>query len=83
MNSPSCRTTSSGRSRSGVEQQQERSAAELMGLQPGTAVKVTAGPLAGLDALVRMTAQDRVVVLLQLLGKDHEVAIPYQALACA
>lgn len=66
-----------------IEQQQERSAAELMGLQPGTAVKVVAGPLAGLDALVRMTAQDRVIVLLQLLGKDHEVAIPYQSLACA
>ena len=64
-----------------VEQQQGRSAAEIMGLQPGQTVKVTAGPLAGLDALVRMTAQDRVSVLLQLLGKDHEVAVPYQAIA--
>ena len=64
-----------------VEQQQGRSAAEIMGLQPGQTVKVTAGPLAGLDALVRMTAQDRVIVLLQLLGKDHEVAVPYQAIA--
>ncbi|MEN9475749.1 MAG: hypothetical protein RIS48_2471 [Pseudomonadota bacterium] len=66
-----------------VEQQQQRSAAEIMGLQPGTAVKVVAGPLAGLDALVRMTAQDRVIVLLQLLGKDHEVSIPYMHLASA
>lgn len=66
-----------------IEQQQERSAAELMGLQPGTAVKVVAGPLAGLDALVRMTAKDRVIVLLQMLGKDHEVALPYQAVACS
>ena len=66
-----------------VEQQQDLGAAELMGLKPGTAVKVSAGPLKGLDALVRMTAADRVVVLLQLLGKDHEVAIPYQAVACA
>lgn len=64
-----------------VEQQQDLGAAELMGLKPGTAVKVTAGPLKGLDALVRMTAADRVVVLLQLLGKDHEVALPYQSLA--
>ena len=66
-----------------VEQQQDLGAAELMGLKPGSAVKVSAGPLKGLDALVRMTAADRVVVLLQLLGKDHEVAIPYAQLEVA
>lgn len=66
-----------------VDQQQELGPADVMGLKHGTAVKVTAGPLKGLDALVRMTASDRVVVLLQLLGKDHEVALPYQALARA
>ena len=60
-----------------VDQQQGLGAAELMGLKPGSQVKVNAGPLKGLDALVRMTAQDRVIVLLQLLGKDHEIAIPY------
>lgn len=66
-----------------VEQQQDLGAAELMGLKPGSAVKVSAGPLKGLDALVRMTAADRVIVLLQLLGKDHEVAIPYTQLEVA
>jgi transcriptional antiterminator RfaH len=66
-----------------VEQQQGLGAADIMGLKPGSAVKVTAGPLKGLDALVRMTAQDRVIVLLQLIGKDHEVAIPYTDLAVA
>lgn len=64
-----------------VDQQQGLGAAEIMGLKPGTAVKVTGGPLKGLDALVRMTAADRVIVLLQLIGKDHEVAIPYSELA--
>lgn len=63
-----------------VGQQQELGAAELMGIKPGSAVKVSAGPLKGLDAMVRMTAADRVIVLLQLLGKDHEVAIPYTQL---
>jgi transcriptional antiterminator RfaH len=66
-----------------VEQQQDLGAAELMGLKPGSAVKVTAGPLKGLDAMVRMTAADRVIVLLQLIGKDHEVAIPYRDLTPA
>jgi transcriptional antiterminator RfaH len=64
-----------------VNAQQGLGAAELMGLKPGSAVKVTDGPLKGLDALVRMTAADRVVVLLQLLGKDHEVALPYAQIA--
>lgn len=63
-----------------VEQQQGLGAADLMGLKPGSVVKVSAGPLRGLDALVRMTAADRVVVLLQLLGKDHEVALPYSGI---
>lgn len=66
-----------------VQQQQGLGAAEIMGLKPGAQVKVNAGPLKGLDALVRMTAQDRVVVLLQLLGKDHEVTIPYTQLEVA
>lgn len=66
-----------------VDQQQGLGAADIMGLKPGSAVKVTAGPLKGLDALVRMTAADRVIVLLQLIGKDHEVAIPYTDLAAA
>ena len=63
-----------------VEQQRTQGAAELMGLKPGMAVKVTQGPLAGLDALITMTAQDRVVVLLQLLGKDHEISLPYSGI---
>ncbi len=60
-----------------VNQQQGLGAADIMGLKPGSAVKVTAGPLKGLDALVRMTAADRVIVLLQLIGKDHEISLPY------
>jgi transcriptional antiterminator RfaH len=60
-----------------VEQQQTREAAELMGLAPGKAVQLVAGPLAGLNALVKMAAKDRVVVLLDILGKEQTVAVPY------
>ena len=55
-----------------AEQQQERSAAELMGLQPGTAVKVTAGPLAGLDALAPL-GPGRVLI--------HDAARPFVSAA--
>lgn len=66
-----------------VEQQQGHSAAQVMGVNPGDSVRITAGPFAGLDALVKMTAQDRVIVLLNLLGKDHELPLPYTVVAAA
>lgn len=62
-----------------VQQQQALGAAEVMGLEPGTPVRITQGPFAGLDALVSMTALDRVIVLLNLLGKAHELPLAYAA----
>jgi len=60
-----------------VAQQQDQDAAALMGLEPGKAVQVVAGPLAGLNGLVKLAAKDRVIVLLDILGKEQTVAIPY------
>jgi transcriptional antiterminator RfaH len=63
------------------QQQHALDAAAVLGLQPGMAVRITDGPLAGLDAMVQMPQQDRVLVLLELLGKSHAVSVPVQALA--
>ena len=60
-----------------VQQQQEQDAAALMGLTPGKPVRVATGPLAGLEGLVKLAAKDRVVVLLDLLGKPHEIPLGY------
>ena len=54
-------------------------AAAVAGLQAGMAVRIADGPLAGLDALVQLPQQDRVVVLLDLLGKAHSVTLPVQS----
>ncbi len=62
------------------EREQHRlDAAAVAGLQPGMQVRITDGPLAGLDALVQLPQQDRVVVLLELLGKSHAVAVPVRS----
>jgi transcriptional antiterminator RfaH len=58
-------------------------AAGVLGLQPGMTVRITDGPLTGLDALVQMAQHDRVVVLLELLGKSHAVTVPIQAVVTA
>lgn len=42
---------------------------------PGENVSVTAGPLAGLEGVVTRTALERVTVLLQILGREKEVAL--------
>lgn len=50
----------------------------------GTTVKVTTGPFSDLLATVeRMDGQQRVWVLLDILGKDTRVAVPTQALRSA
>ena len=62
-----------------VRNQHRQSAAQVLNLQPGTPVRIAQGPLAGLDALVGMAEHDRVVVLLELLGKQHRVELPLRA----
>lgn len=41
----------------------------------GENVSVTAGPLAGLEGIVTRSALERVTVLLQILGREKEVAL--------
>jgi len=65
------------------QQQHEQDASAVRGLQPGMAVRITEGPLAGLDALVQMPQQDRVLVLLELLGSTHAVTLPARAVVRA
>lgn len=66
-----------------VQRQHQQDTADVLGVRPGQKVQLTQGPFAGLDAVVKMTAQERVIVLLELLGKDHTVALPYTALVPA
>lgn len=66
-----------------VQRQHQQGTADILGVRPGQQVQLTQGPFAGLDAVVKMTAQERVIVLLELLGKDHTVALPYTALVPA
>jgi transcriptional antiterminator RfaH len=49
----------------------------------GEAVKVADGPLKGLDGVVSLVAEKRVIVLLSLLGREKNVAIPVNHLAAA
>ena len=64
-----------------VEQQRQASPAELAGLVPGTPVRITQSPFAELQGLVRMTGPDRVLVLLNLMGQDQTLSLPYFAVA--
>lgn len=59
-----------------MEQQHLQDVTQVLGIKSGTKVGITDGPLAGLDALVTLADQDRVVVLLNLLGKAHQVELP-------
>jgi transcriptional antiterminator RfaH len=43
------------------------------GLVAGTAVQVTDGPLKGLMAMVKASAQDRVLILLEIMGRELQV----------
>lgn len=48
---------------------------ELCPLQPGSAVVLTRGALAGLEGVVAMVSQQRVVVLMRLLGEETKVRV--------
>ena len=43
------------------------------GLLAGTAVEVIDGPLKGLSAMVKASAQDRVLILLEIMGREVQV----------
>lgn len=55
--------------------------ADLSPMQPGERVRVADGPLVGLEGLISSVSKRRVVVLMQLLGRDTEVSVSqYQLL---
>lgn len=52
---------------------------EISSLKPGKAVVVTDGPFAGLEGLVSMVSEQRVVVLMHLLGQQQQLKFsPHQ-----
>lgn len=48
--------------------------------QPGAAVCILSGPFAGLQGIVSRTADERVAVLLQLMGREQSIQFHYTAL---
>ena len=56
---------------------------ELCPLQPGSAVVVTGGALAGLHGVVAMVSRQRVLVLMHLLGEETKVSVSRSELKLA
>ena len=56
---------------------------EVQGIRVGEKVMVNSGPFAGLEGLVSSVAKDRVLVLLNLLGKEQSIGFQPTVLACA
>jgi transcription antitermination factor NusG len=48
--------------------------------QPGVHICVAAGPLAGMEGLVSNVSQERVVVLMQFLGRETRVNLNHHQL---
>jgi len=48
---------------------------ELSPFRPGERIRVAEGPLSGLEGLVSSASQHRIVVLMQLLGRDTRVSM--------
>jgi len=61
----------------------EASDQDISPFQPGERVRVADGPLTGLEGLISDVSQDRVVVLMQLLGQDTRVSLSYHQLLVA
>lgn len=53
---------------------------DISPFQPGEHVRVAAGPLTGLEGLISAVSQERVVVLMQLLGQDTRVSLSHHQL---
>lgn len=57
--------------------------ADISPLQPGERVHVADGPLSGLAGLISSVSQQRIVVLLQLLGQETRVSLSRHQLTAA
>lgn len=56
---------------------------EISPFQPGVHIRVADGPLVGLEGLISDVSQERVVVLMHLLGQDTRVSLSYHQLLLA
>jgi transcriptional antiterminator RfaH len=56
---------------------------EISPFQPGVRIRVADGPLTGLEGLISGVSQQRVIVLMQLLGQDTRVSLSYHQLLVA
>jgi transcriptional antiterminator RfaH len=56
---------------------------EISPFQPGVHIRVADGPLTGLEGLISDVSQERVVVLMHLLGQDTRVRLSYHQLLVA
>jgi transcriptional antiterminator RfaH len=56
---------------------------DISPFQPGKSVRVAAGPFVGLEGLVSNVSQERVIVLMQLLGQDTRVSLSRHQLLVA
>lgn len=56
---------------------------DISPFQPGERIRVASGPFIGLEGLVSDVSQERVVVLMQLLGQDTRVNLSHHHLLVA
>ena len=56
---------------------------DISPFQPGVQIRVAAGPLAGMEGLVSDVSNQRVIVLMQLLGNDTRVSLSQHQLLVA
>jgi len=56
---------------------------DISPFQPGERVKVAAGPLTGLQGLISDVSQERLIVLMHLLGQDTRVSLSHHQLLVA
>jgi len=66
-----------------AEAMSARDEAVVHGLLAGTVVRLVDGPLKGLEGLVTASAQDRVFVLLEIMGREVTVQAQARALRAA
>lgn len=56
---------------------------DISPFQPGKRVRIAGGPLMGLEGLISDVSQERVIVLMQLLGHDTRVSLSHHQLLVA
>lgn len=63
--------------------QNEAREADISPFQPGERIRVVDGPLTGLEGLISNVSQERVIVLMHLLGRDTRVNLSHHQILVA